>query len=215
MWTEVRWEIPRSEKEFNILNDIITHLEYAYKADPNIDYPWKEWHEITGYIAECTNEEIPFAEEIKKRTAETEHAPTIGYRRQNLITILPGKWSIEIPGCFSEKYEKNGETWIAWDGPRTIRFSSLVCLNSDRSPIPAEKILTSESDEKKGEILEYNKNNLISRACIYQTKEEDHVYWMLQANLATRGNFAVCTIYFDHLEDREWAINTWHSIGHL
>ncbi len=76
MWTDVRWRPPLAEAETDLLVTISRLLDTAYQMDPTLEYPWREWHEILGYLGS----DSPLAAEIARRAAQTPDGSKIGYR---------------------------------------------------------------------------------------------------------------------------------------
>ncbi len=46
MWQDVRWRPPMNDEEGELLLDVHLDLERAYRLDPALPIPWREWHEI-------------------------------------------------------------------------------------------------------------------------------------------------------------------------
>src|SRR5205814_401036 len=50
MWKDVRWRVPLTEEEGDLL--MSTHLDLcrAYALEPSLSYPWREWREMMDDI---------------------------------------------------------------------------------------------------------------------------------------------------------------------
>ena len=52
MWKDVRWRCPLLDDERDLLVSVARDLERAWTIDPHANYPWREWNELLGYLAE-------------------------------------------------------------------------------------------------------------------------------------------------------------------
>ena len=50
MWREVRWRVPLTDDEGRLLMDVHLDLAGAFRLDPSLDYPWREWRELMESI---------------------------------------------------------------------------------------------------------------------------------------------------------------------
>lgn len=189
MWTEMRWRIPETEEEDDLESEICDLLEKAWKLDPTLDYPVREWAELPG--------DIP--DEVHER-AERATGPLIGYRRYPVRVELAGGWSVEIPGEFSEEWEDN--TWSAWHEGRTVWFDGF-----DKDA-PAEELV--ESAPAAGEVLRRSDGNVLKKA--YLTEGDDG--FTLSTRNAVHGKLCLSTIVYPDEDARDWAMSAWASWHH-
>jgi hypothetical protein len=110
MWTGVRWRRPETAEDVGQLQRILAWLHSAYVRDPTLDYPWREWEELRGYLDGAD----PVPPHARRPTG-----PLIGYRRRNVRVRLGNGWSISVPGSFAESREGDG-TYCAWGDGKTV-----------------------------------------------------------------------------------------------
>lgn len=224
MWNEVRWRPPLEEDddEEDLLVDVLNDLARAHALDPGLNYPWREWHELLGYLVEAygdtslledEGEAIPA--EVARRTAEAPEGPRIGYRRGPVRVSLGGGWQITVPGEFAEEWDED-DVWVGWDGRRTVRFKGYR-FEGDDVPSAAALLDMGERhwDAEGCEPLPDHADGPLRGRAIWGPYEEDgRRMWKVNAYSATEGNLALCNCYFHDPADREWALTTWHSLTH-
>ncbi|MDX2150996.1 MAG: hypothetical protein SFV54_09690 [Bryobacteraceae bacterium] len=95
MWNSVRWRPPLTDDERRVLSEVRENLEAAHKLDDSLDYPWREWSELIGFLH--TEADFPSLKEVRDS-----NAPLIGYRRNPVRVALSG-------GCgLAPRFETNG-----------------------------------------------------------------------------------------------------------
>jgi hypothetical protein len=214
MWTEVRWRTPLSEEEASLLEGVHCDLEHAFWLDSTRSYPWREWHALVRYLeefgedVECDDEAI--LRIIEERASEGS-GPLIGYRRRPVRVDLGGRWSVEIPGEFAEEWDEDGN-WSAWDSTRTVWFTSWSVKDHGQEKI-AEEILK-EPTLDGDETLEHRTSETISKATLRPYEEDGKSLWNLKSCTAAKDSLAVCNIYLEDINDRDWALQVWRSIEH-
>jgi hypothetical protein len=218
MWLNIRWRAPLDTDEQDPWEFVHADLCDAYKADPKLNYPWREWREL---IEQLTEDDVEMEEgdaEVEKivwdRGAEpSEHLP-IGYRRQPVRVDLDEGWSITIPGEFAERIVD--DDWKAFDQTRSVWFHYWRLEGEDGSTPPAEQLLEAIKlpDEEDAEWLEYKGEKVIGRASLKEYEEEGERRWNLSGRSAVPGQVALCNIFYRNESDRDWAIATWHSMNH-
>jgi hypothetical protein len=65
LWTEVVWRPPLLEEERRLFRNVARLLEQAWREDPMLDYPWREWQEVLGYLGLGGT----LAEEVSRRAS--------------------------------------------------------------------------------------------------------------------------------------------------
>ena len=128
---------------------------------------------------------------VQDRAARSLAGTRIGYRRGSVHVTLTGGWSLTIPGEFAEDWEEGGETWIAWQGGRRIRFTSWS-IQEDEEPQPARAILA-DLDLPDGQVFEHRDGPVHGRAVYRAHDEPDETGWNLHAFVAVDGSFARVT----------------------
>lgn len=204
MWRSVRWRSPQTEEERALNARVLADLEAAWALDPSLAYPWFEWDELLRF-----NEgKSRAAAEVARRAKAAEGRPRIGYRRGSVRHELGESWSLEVPGSFTVEMEDDS-TWMAWEGDRTVRFSSFSAKKPDGSRPAAEEML---SDDLEGEVLVWRGEGVIGRGEIVREKEGGDEYFRLSGQSAAPGELGVCTVCYTDPADKAWAIQVWHSV---
>jgi hypothetical protein len=216
MWQEVRWRKPLNEDETNLLREVHDDLARARELDPTLACPWREWHELIGYLrAEDSDFQTTvgnaLVEQIAARAGETPAGPSIGYRRRPVRVELAGGWSIEIPGDMAEEWDEG--TWSAWDGRRTVWCTAFNFQRRAGDRPTAEETLEGMTLEA-GERLEHRGEKIIGRASLGPHEEDSRSMWRLSARSAVAGSAVLCNVFFNDVADRDWAIQTWRSLQH-
>jgi hypothetical protein len=210
MWTDVRWRPPLEDvpAEAELLTEVAGLLTRAYQDDPTLSYPWKEWAEIHDFLGT----DGALNTEVARRGAETPEGMRIGYRRQPVRVRPTGGWWIEVPGSFAESWGQDG-SWSAWEPPRWVSFFS-VSATDPRKPRSAEEMLASAPPLPEGERLEYRAEEVIGQAVLSHALEEGRSSWNLIARSAVPREMALCYVTYENPSDRQWALDTWHSLEH-
>lgn len=203
MWTNVRWRLPFNDQEEGVLKDVADSLRRAFQLDPTLPYPWTEWQEVL----ELLGGDFPENELIRQKVRGK---PRIGYRRRNVAFTLPGGWSIQIPGSFSDFQPDEDSNQFALDPPREIWFTSYRFDSSS-----GREVFESMRKEMKQKNPEYllERDNYIARATVSKkTRDSGEEYFLLRSSAACPHQRAVCTIIFSKAEDKEWALEVLESI---
>jgi hypothetical protein len=213
MWTDVRWRPPLSDDEYEDWDWLHRDLCDAYEKDPTLDFPWREWADLIKHLDQSEGATWTSngnkSKEIRARAKKvSKKVPLIGYRRYPLRVELTDGWSIRIPGEFAEDWEDH--LWSAWDGRRTVWFSSWS-VSSQGKPVPAKQIL--DTIKTTGKQLKHRDKRLIGKAVKRKSKEESgETLNNLQAYSAVDGKYALGNLFFPEGDDYDWAIETWHSL---
>jgi hypothetical protein len=212
MWSEVRWRKPIDDEEAARLRTVLRLLEEAHRMDASLDYPWREWHELYGFLDLPSN---PLTEVIARRGARVvPGTPLVGYRRHPVTINLPGGWRISVPGSFTGSWDADG-TYCAGEPPRMLWVTTFTYRDDDGSLVAAEKLLTPPEDDDgvPVDLGEGAPVNQVGRAFLKQLDEGGKPHWELAGESATPGSLATCTIAFEDEGDREWAISTWRGLS--
>jgi hypothetical protein len=204
MWSSVRWRNPTNDGETALLRSVSDSLEMAYKLDPTLSLPWNEWFEILHFL----NKDLAEYEFVKKKAVGP---GIIGYRRSLARTQLPGYWSIEMEGSFSEFECDDDGALSSFDPPHEIWFSAFSYSSEDPAAHFEElrKDLRSEIHELIEESINY-----IAEANIKKKEADGKPYYVLSSTNVTLLNRSVCTIVFADPEEKDWAIRVWRSLKH-
>ena len=218
MWQDVRWRLPLNEDEGELLMDVHLDLERAYRRDPSLPLPWREWRELAGYLGDFFGQ-AQFLEGDDLSSVIDEHADRtarkalIGYRRLPVQVTLTGGWSIEIPGEMAEQWEDTGENWNAGSGGRTIWFSAMNFKRKDDTLPTADEILE-DVNLPDGELIEHQTEQIRGKAAFVPYEEDGRKLWHLQAHSAVSGGIALCNIFMENPADRDWAVGVWKTLDH-
>jgi hypothetical protein len=197
LWTEVVWRPPLLEEERHLLRDVARLLEQAWREDPSLPYPWREWQEVLGYLGIGGT----LAEEVHHRASTAPGGPPIGYRRGEVQVVLPEGWEIRIPGSLAEAHLADG-TWVARDHRRSVRF---VPLEDG-----AEDSLAPTTAERRALELEHHGKRVSGRASLHMEPGECR----LTALCSSGRRRALCVVSFDDPDEQDWALGCWRSLDH-
>ncbi|NOK13755.1 hypothetical protein [Corallococcus exercitus] len=198
LWTDVVWRSPLLEEERQRLRDVARLLEQAWREDPTLPYPWREWQEVLGYLGMGGT----VAEEVHRRALESPGVgPSIGYRRGSVQVALPEGWEIRIPGSLAETRLGDG-SWVARDHRRTVRVLPLEDSVEDS--------LAPTSPERRALELEHHGARVSGRASLHMGPGECR----LTALCRSGNRRALCVVSFDDPDERDWALGTWRSLDH-
>jgi len=212
-WCELPWHPPCNTAERQAFQRTLDSFSRARELQPDIQLPEQEIAEI---------------QELLRWTGivTTPPVPTgIGFRRGLMCTMLPGEWTIDIPGFFLTQYDEANGTTVFYFDDKTIRINTYMVNGNDDQPISREDALhfAEEQCEKNMQrhgvaieerILEHHRH-LSRMANLYKAEEKGRkYYWSLGGWHVTTGHLCLTTLSFDNIADKEWALRTWRSIMH-
>lgn len=206
MWLEVSWRPPLDDDEKALLRDVEGHLEAAWRLEPALKYPWREWKEILAHLGEPPKPEV----EAGARGAS---GPLVGYRRGRVRVSLPGGWTIRIPGSLKESMEDDGR-WSAWEPGRTVWFTSFSFTGKDGRQPPDPKSLLEDFNPEPGEPIAGIEGGPPGMASFGETTEDGQPLWRLEGRVALPGHLGVCDIFIEDPAAKDWAVEVWRSIRH-
>lgn len=208
MWTDCRWALPRTDDEIYTLDRILDLLASAHSRDPSLELPWREWAELLALVRP-DDFVLPG---VTARAAKAPDARPIGYRRTDQLPVtLPGDWTINIPGSFSDEMDPES-TWIAWDETRTIRITSMGGPASALpSPLPSMIADLPPGAEPISRPLEHGH----AAGFIARESTDGHEFQTLSGEVVRHDGHSVdvglISISFDDPADRDWALRVWES----
>lgn len=225
MWMHLPWAPPRTSTQLEDLSRVLDLLASAHAADPTLSIPWAEWAELFQIARRIGTEaglEPPvidptLASNVEDLASGTE--PAVGYRRHAMTyRDLPGGWAITIPGQMTRDFEDEGGTWIAYDDSRTIRFSSLTISAAPGAPPPTitdlceGELAPIASPHNGAEPINWSTRSAQGRATLGIDVDADGTRrHIATATIVIHWNVGVCSITFDSIEDRDWAIEVCRS----
>ncbi len=164
MWSSVRWRTPLNKNETALLQSVANSLARAYALDTTLTFPWNEWNEILTFLEKDQPDFIK---------ANVSGEGRIGYRRRRVRTQLPGDWSIETDGSFSEFQSDDDGDLSSFDPPREIWFTAYSISADD----PSSKFdrMRQELKETKPELI-HEGPNYFAGAAIIQKENDGETY---------------------------------------
>lgn len=211
MWTDVRWRKPAVAEERDTLEEVVMLLQGAYDDDPARAYPWREWAEMLELLGgEST---LPVRAQPVAESAPD--APLIGYRRRPIRITISGGWSLVVPGSFAETWDEQG-TWSAWDGARTLWFTSFGMKDADGK----DRLATVEETlaglpRLEGETTTFAQGSVRGTASLGRGRVKGVELQQLRAYAAVPANAAVLTSTFETGADPAWAYDVWRSLRYV
>ena len=207
MWNDVPWRAPIDDEEEELLQEVADTLEAAESEDPNLPYPWREWHELLELIGEQSE----IAERVAERARNApETAMRIGYRRNLARVSLGGGWSIEVPGGFKTSWDEEG-TFLATDGAATVWGTA---YRSKETLEPEIAISKERAElEKLGlPVVDWRYDGLAGAATFGPAQGDGETFQMLRSNTLSAKGLMLCTIAVPDEEGRAMAERIWHSL---
>jgi hypothetical protein len=202
MWSDVRWRKAANDQEKRLIESVLNSLEIAYRMNPSLDFPWNEWNELLT----LSDRVVPHSVFVEERASGPGR---IGYRRTRVKTCLPGNWWIETEGSFSAFESDSDSALSSFDPPREIWFTAYSFSAED--PNEAFRRMRDKAlNEKHG--LVHENGNYIAVADITQKTTLSGKYYLLRSSNMGILCRSVCTLVFEELSDREWAIRVWRSL---
>ena len=195
MWIDVPWRAPVDDAERQLLDRVDALLERARAIEPRLAMPSREWAELRGHLG-------------KERASGSESAPAtaIGYRRRDVLNALTGGWSLRAPGAFVGRIDEDG-TWSAFDGRRTLWFSSFSVKGKDGRPKPAVDVLPDRPPD--GEAVDLPGHDARPHRA-FVSSHDDHdgagPYSLLRAEVAADGTLGVLSVAFRDAGDLALAV---------
>jgi hypothetical protein len=208
MWTEVRWRPAAAPSERAIQDETLTALSHAFRLDPSIAFPWREWIELLDLrgIDDAPSHDI---RERGAGLAGSDRRPLVGYRRHP-VTIIHEGWALEVPGSFSE--QRTDEEWSGGDGGRTITIAGTRTEGDDGRPLSADRFLAKVAGDLGPDALEHRSGEIAGRARLSEDGTSGVSLGVLDGFLATTGRGAAIRVVFDDPADWQWALDMWRSL---
>jgi len=207
MWLHVRWRTPAMEGEADLFDEVHRLLSRAYPFDPDLDFPWHAWTELTS-LRGITD---PMARQAANRASTTpEPDPPVGYRRDPVVISHEG-WALEIPGSFAER--RTAEEWWGGGTGRSITLAATATGNPDGSPMSAHEFIEQFAVELGPDAMSQRAGDVLGRARLMTDASSGVEVGILEGYSAVSGSGAAIRIEFDDPADWRWALEMWRSLA--
>lgn len=207
MWLHVRWRTPAMEGEADLFDEIHRLLSRAYPFDPDLDFPWHAWAELTSLrgIAD------PVARQAANRATTTpEPDPPIGYRRDPVVISHEG-WALEIPGSFAER--RSAEEWWGGGTGRNITLAATATGHPDGTAMTAHEFIEQFAVELGPDAMTHRSGPVLGRARLMTDASSGLEVGILEGYAAVTGSGAAIRIEFDDPADWQWALDMWRALA--
>lgn len=217
LWFDTRWEKPGTDEDAQALWLLVRDLELCYRMRQDVEYPWREWHELHKLLAD-TDFELANYDLVAENAARCPET-NIGYRRKPVRTGCGG-WSFIVPGHFKEELVEEKtilESRSSHQNERTVRMSVpwKFAPKRDGTLLTPEELVRNlvRPEPMDGEILRHeNALGLIGLAWWEEAASTEKVYYWLKSISAITGEAVLTGIFVEKEEDRQWAVDVWRSI---
>ena len=204
MWTEVRWRHPVDDAEQAVHEEVIRLLSRAFRLDPSLPYPWREWKELARFRGTVD----AMTRQVETRAAKAPTGPLIGYRRDP-VRILHEGWELAIPGGFSER--RTEDEWWGAEGGRSITLAATQ-TGTVAGPMSADDFLLQVAPDLGHDALTHRSGEVAGRARLSTDASSGVEVGVLEGFSAVRGRGAAIRIVFDDSADWQWALEMWRSL---
>ena len=117
-------------------------------------------------------------------------------------------WSILVDSDFKREIDE-GDV-VLWKSGRTIHASVFNTNNAE-----AEEAIEKMIEGRPGipvQMFDREEPGIAGHAYLLPEASKDRNYWGLNTWTAAKGAVACVTIYFERMEDLNWAIGVWKSV---
>jgi hypothetical protein len=207
LWTEVRWRTPTTDEERAAVDEALSLLRNAIRADGSLAYPWREWAELARLRA--LPDAIP-DRVLPSADAADPTQPLIGYRRRPVEVVHEGWLLPAVPGTFSEA-RMDGE-WRGGEGGRQVTFAATATETPDGRPMTAERFLTDVAGDLGEGVLQHDAGEVRGRARLTTDTSSGVEVAVLEGFSAVTGSGCAIRVEFSESDDWRWAIDLWRSL---
>lgn len=215
MWTDVHWCPPIADGDEALQHTVINLLRESCKLDPSLNYPWREWAEILGFL----KVEDELSSVVKKHASTAPNQEAIGYRRRDVRANLDQGWSVLVPGSFSESATFDpatlNHTWQFSSENQVIWFTTYPTYGDKSGNIMPVEEAVLELDELQaniGNLVEEDTKGKIWRRTFITGDPEKGQAWRFSSILLVPGRLALTHIFSDQKSDLDFALKFFRSI---
>lgn len=187
-WMDVRWTVPQDADERSLCEFVLRCFEEARRLDSSLLIP-REAEELRRLLTPDAALVAPAPEGV-------------GYRRRAMGRSLPGGWSIELPGYFSEERESDGSTQVYYFLDKTVRASTFTARGPEGATA-ADLLSHIAEGEVNARPLSLAGDHLAGKFMF--ERDENEGCFLLRAYVARADAFCVASIYFEDERERPWA----------
>jgi hypothetical protein len=122
--------------------------------------------------------------------------------------IIGTDWSILVDPEFQRRIDDGNV--VLWKPGQTVHASVFNTNNAE-----AEDAIERMIEGRPGipvQMFDREEPGLAGHAYLLPEGDGEHTYWGLNTWTAAKGSVACVTIYFDNIEDLNWAITVWKSV---
>jgi hypothetical protein len=207
MWLQVRWRTPAMEGEADLFDEVHRLLSRAYPLDPELEFPWHAWTELTA----LRGIDDPMARQAANRaTSEPEPDPPVGYRRDPVVISHEG-WTLEIPGSYAERH--TAEEWWGGGTGLNITLAATTTGHPDGSPMSATEFIEQFASDLGPDAITHRAGEVLGRARLMTDASSGVEIGILEGYSAVTGSGAAIRIEFDDPADWQWALDMWRSLA--
>jgi hypothetical protein len=194
LWCRIPWRAPLAEDEAALMRGTLALLADAHAADPELALPWAAWAELAAHAGAADTLPPDVLE-----AAEADPSPPVGYRRHDVTPLLPGGWTIRVPGSFAASLDPDG-TWSAGEGgDRSVNVTTFTG--------PPDQLDESDLAASSGEEHRHDDESVRRRA--WTTTEEGLL--LVNGYGFVPGSAAIVTVTAEP-GGESWALDVWRSL---
>ena len=215
MWSDIRWCPPIADGDDSMMRNVLGLLAQAHKQEPGLNYPWREWSEIFGYL----RIEDELSALVKAKAAAAPEKEPIGYRRREVRVTLDQGWSVMVPGAFAESgtFDPNTQnhTWEFWNDDLLIWFSTYpTCVEETGKIMPVAQ-MTQEMNQLQTNLglpVEEDTSGKIWRRTFSNADPDKAGAFRFSSILLVPGRLALTHVFSDKKSDLEYALKFFKHI---
>lgn len=200
-WMDVPWRAPRDAEDEASYRRALSCLTRARAMDAKADVPAAVEADLRRLL------------DSRGQAMTAPAVDGVGFRRRVQRWPLAGGWTMDLPGYYTSRVEREGQTEVMWFPGRTVRVSTITARDERGRPAPAHELLKIAA-ATEGEALTFTRAHLHGQAALLSEEEDGARFFTLQGGVAAPGELCVVTISFSDPADREWAVATWSSAFH-